>query len=58
MVEGKEEQAHRDEHVARGLTEDNAKRGLGGVGLAERGVDAAAAPHSMEGPPSSVKVGE
>lgn len=35
--EGKEEQAHRDEHVARGLTEDDAKRGLGEVGLAERG---------------------
>ena len=39
--EGKEEQAHRDEHVARGLTEDDAKRGLGEVGLAEHAGDIA-----------------
>ena len=33
--EGEEEQAHRDEHVARGLAEDDAEGGLGEVGLLE-----------------------
>ena len=34
--EREEEQAHRDEHVARALAEDDAEGGLGEVGLAER----------------------
>ena len=37
--EGKEEEAHRDEHIARALAEDRAERALGEVGLIVDGAD-------------------